>query len=89
MLGLLDLFFGSRPAQHRLDLSDYMLGDTGGFGNMWLFGKILGEQLPCRIDRSIMVMVYRTNYELRAINLLQIPADPLGANNLMRCHYIQ
>ena len=67
MLGLLDLFVCGRPAQDRLDLVDHLIGNTRGLSDMRLLGQVLGQQLAGGIDRPVVVVIHRTDDQLRAV----------------------
>ena len=58
MLGFLNLLLGRRPSQDGLNLAHHLLGDTRGFGDMWLLSQILGEQFARGINRPIMIMIH-------------------------------
>ena len=38
---------------------------------MWLLSQILGKQFAGGIDRPIMVMIHRTNHQLRTVNIIE------------------
>ena len=58
---------------------NHLLRNAGGLGDVRLLGQVLGQQLAGGVDGPVVVVVDRTDDQLRAVDIVQGAPGAFGA----------